>query len=457
MSFINVKFKIFILMAVFNCIIIINLYSQKEGNGVKIKTVVIDAGHGGRDPGAVSKYAKEKDIALAVALKLGNYIETYLPDVKVVYTRKTDEFVELFKRAEIANKNNADLFISIHVNASRRAEALGTETFVMGLNKTQGNLDVAMLENSVILKEENHEERYGGFDPSSPEAYIIFSFYQNIYLENSLKFASMVQNQFKERVGRTDRGVKQAGFLILWKTSMPSVLVELGFLSNEEEAKFLIDDKNQNYLASAIFRAFRDYKNEMEGNVKNVKEDVNLPEIEKVKEIKAVEEKVVEQKINKESEKSSETKIEEKPANEEIKIEEKLKDESQVPDDKIVENITETKPENEVKIEEKSSFQSIAENLVQTLKKDSGIVFKIQVFTSSEPLKTTPENFKGIDNIEMIQLDGFYKYFYSNFNIYAEAVENQSKIRKTFPDAFIVPFKNGKKITISEALLEIKE
>ena len=222
--------------------------------------IVIDAGHGGRDPGSLGRNSKEKDIALTIALKTGKYIEDLIEGVKVIYTRKDDRFIELYKRAEIANKASADLFISIHCNGMPDRRIRGTETFAMGPHMDEGNLEVAMKENSVITLEDDYSTRYQGYDPNSAESFIAFTLVQNIYSEQSLNFASYVQNQFKERVGLRDRGVKQAGFLVLWQTTMPSVLVETGFISNADEEKFLMSVKGQDYVASAIFRAFKDYK-----------------------------------------------------------------------------------------------------------------------------------------------------------------------------------------------------
>lgn len=234
--------------------------------GNKIRTVVIDPGHGGKDPGALGSISKEKDIVLAISLKLGKYIEENFPDVKVLYTRQTDVFPALHERAGLANKNRADLFISIHANANTKPEIDGTETYCMGLHKSESNLEVAKLENSVILLEEDHSSRYEGFDPKSSESYIIFELIQSVYMEQSLGFANNVQDQFRERAQRKDRGVKQAGFLVLWQTSMPSVLIEVGYITNREEEKYLVSDAGQDYLASAIFRAFRDYKYQVENN-----------------------------------------------------------------------------------------------------------------------------------------------------------------------------------------------
>jgi N-acetylmuramoyl-L-alanine amidase len=225
---------------------------------------VIDAGHGGKDSGTLGKNSKEKDVALKIALRLGKYIEQNLPEVKVIYTRKDDRYLELDERAAIANKNKADLFICIHANANPNAKAFGTETYVMGLAKEQKNFEVAKRENSVILLDENYKEHYEGFDPESPESYILFSLTQSAFQESSLSFAYKVENQFKNRVGRTSRGVKQGPFWVLWSTAMPSVLVETGFLSNEKEEKYLLSDQGQDLLASGIYRAFKEYKAEVE-------------------------------------------------------------------------------------------------------------------------------------------------------------------------------------------------
>lgn len=231
----------------------------------RVKKVVIDAGHGGKDQGTSGQFSREKDVALKISLELGNIIKKYLKDVEVVYTRQDDSFPSLIDRANLANKNGADLFISIHCNSAPYSSRIkGTETYVMGLHTSQKNLEVAKRENSVILLEDNYEQHYEGFDPNSPESHIIFSLYQNAYLENSLDLAQKIEEQFKNRVGRISRGVKQAGFVVLWKTSMPSVLIEVGFLSNPREEKDLNDRLQQTYIASGIFRAFRDYKDEIE-------------------------------------------------------------------------------------------------------------------------------------------------------------------------------------------------
>lgn len=229
----------------------------------KIKKVTIDAGHGGHDVGCTYGGAREKDVTLAVALKVGQRIEKLMPDVQVIYTRKKDEFIELHERAGIANRNNADLFISIHCNANKKLEVYGTETFSMGLHKTDGNLDVAKRENSVVLLEKDYQEKYEGFDPNSPEAHIYFSFLQSAYLEQSLKLASNVEKNFAA-IKRSSRGVKQAGLMVLWKSKMPSILIETGFLSNAKERGYLTGTKGQDELAEAIARSVLEYKTSVE-------------------------------------------------------------------------------------------------------------------------------------------------------------------------------------------------
>ena len=348
----------------------ISAFSQEDHS---IKTVVIDAGHGGKDPGCVGKYGYEKNIALDVALKTGHYIEQNIPGVKVVYTRKTDVFIELYRRAEIANKANADLFISIHVNTAGNSKAYGTETHVMGLDKTAKNLAVVKKENSVILQEDNYQEQYGSFNPNSPESYIIFSLYQNAHLKQSLRLSQLVQEQFKKRVGRRDRGVKQSPFYVLWKNKSPSILIELGFLSNPEEGKFLSSEQGRDYLASAIYRAFKQYKIETDGPLKTEKEK------------KIVKSKKEKKAINKEA-----------------------------------------------------------------------IVFKVQFLSSPKKIALRPRKFKGLKNVQRYKSGNIYKYTCGEEHTLENIQTIQAQVREKYPDAFVIAFKEGKKISVSKALKEIK-
>ena len=225
--------------------------------------VVIDPGHGGHDPGTRGERALEKDIALKISLRLGSLIENNMTGVKVIYTRKTDKYVALDERANMANKVKADLFICIHSNAIVGAKAYGTETYVMGLHVDDRNFQVAKRENSVILQDENYEQRYQGFD-NSPESYILLQVGQSTYQENSLKFAQKVEQEFKTKGGRYSRGVKQAGFWVLWATAMPSVLIETGFLTYKQEESFLMSENGQETIAAGIYRAFKEYKSEID-------------------------------------------------------------------------------------------------------------------------------------------------------------------------------------------------
>ena len=226
-----------------------------------VLTLVLDAGHGGKDPGnlGTGRYrTTEKDVTLDVTLKLGRYIEDNLPEVRVIYTRKDDSFPTLRDRVRIANDANADLFVSIHCDAFDNSAAKGSGTYVMGMHKSEESLRVAMRENAAMFKEEGYEENYGGFDPNDPDTYIALALRQNVNLDASLTLGAAIQEQFRERVGRKDRGVKQAGFYVISYTTMPSTLVELGFLTNPDEEDFLQSEDGKSYMASAIYRAFRD-------------------------------------------------------------------------------------------------------------------------------------------------------------------------------------------------------
>jgi len=239
---------------------------KRSGNDKdKLKIVVIDAGHGGFDPGCQYGGVQEKNVTLAIALKLGKIIEKNCKDVKVIYTRDTDEFIKLKERTNIANRNKANLFISIHCNAiPSKPGVFGTETYTLGLYKNEVNLAIAKRENEVVLLEDDYKKNYDGFDPNSPEANIIFSLYQNTYVTQSVRFASMVENQVKLSANRENRGVKQAGFIVLWGSVMPSVLIETGYLTNEKERKFLNSSEGQAEMATGIYDAFKKYKDEFE-------------------------------------------------------------------------------------------------------------------------------------------------------------------------------------------------
>ena len=262
------KFKVFkiLLCGLLFLTPLVSLQAQDVDDVSRIRRVVIDAGHGGKDPGAISRNGKykEKNITLSVALGLGELIKSNFPDIKVIYTRSTDKYVELSERAAIANRNKADLFISIHVNSAKSTQARGTETFVMGTHKSEANFEVCKLENSVIVIEEDYEKKYEGFNPGSPESYIIFSLLQNVHQEQSIKYAAQVQGQFARGPISVNRGVKQGGLLVLWKTTMPAVLTELGFISNPKDCAVLVTKKGQEQFARGLFNAFVAYKKDFE-------------------------------------------------------------------------------------------------------------------------------------------------------------------------------------------------
>ena len=231
----------------------------------RLRTVVLDAGHGGKDPGCIGRKTRESRVVLKLVLELGRKIKEEMPNVRVIYTRNTDHFVELAERSAIANRNRADLFISIHCNASPSSHKVyGTETYTMGLHKTEGNLDVAKRENNVILKEANYQQTYKGFNPNSPLAHIMLANYQHAFMGSSINFAEKVERSFRRNAERTSNGVKQAGFLVLWRTTMPSVLIETGYLTNPTEEDFLMSEAGQETIAGAIYKAFAQYKQEIE-------------------------------------------------------------------------------------------------------------------------------------------------------------------------------------------------
>lgn len=341
--------------------------------GSKPFVLVIDPGHGGRDPGAIGAVAKEKNINLQVALKLGALIENKHPDVKVTYTRKTDVFVALDKRAQVANKAKADLFISIHANALKNKSFRGAETYTLGLARTDDNLAVAKRENAAILLEDDYKQKYAGFDPNSTESYIIFEFMQNKFLEQSVTFASYIQKEFSGTAKRIDRGVKQAGFLVLRETSMPGVLVELGFLTNASEEKYLNSKDGQTKLAQSIYNAFLKYKKEHDR-------------------------------------KSGGTSV--------------------------------SSPADSAGSRPVSSGSTAA----QVKSDKAGLVYKVQFLVSPRKLPPNSSRLKGYKNADYYIEKGMYKYTYGESANFDEIARLQRKIAKDFKDAFIVEFKNGKRI-----------
>lgn len=356
--------------------------------------VVIDAGHGGKDPGNLGtrRYnTQEKDIALAVSLKVGNYIQEYLKDVKVVYTRKTDVFIPLKERAEIANKAKGDVFISIHCDSFRQSGVQGTTSFVLGKNHDDENR-VALQENSAILLEENYEEKYQGFDPKRPESWIALNLYQNTYLNQSVLLAKGIQDQFRERVGRRDRGVKQQPLYVTSRTAMPAVLVELGFLTNPSEEDFLNSEKGQAYLASAIYRAFRDYK-------------------------------VAQETIMAEAQKGQKT----------LPQEDFAQPREESPSPSIASKPTPSQPKSK-----------------ETPK--APVQFGVQLLTSARSDKLNKMPLKALKNVQLLEENGLYKYYAGPYRSYQEAEAARRNFSQgDFPDAFVIGLLSGEKIDAREA------
>jgi len=378
--------------------------AQKDGKTFK---VVIDAGHGGKDPGCLGSYTKEKDVALNVALKTGKLISDNCPNVKVIYTRNTDVFVELYRRAKIANDNHADLFISFHCNANDNHGAHGVETFVMGLHKSEANLAVARAENAAMLMEKDYEKNYGGFNPNSPESAVMFSLYSSAYLNNSILLADKVQKNLVGTTKMLDRGVKQAGYWVLWAVSMPSILIEMGFLSNPAEEKYLSDEKHKEDIANAIFQGFASYYTQMTGNKVNVS-NVNT-------------------KANQTEEQTN----------------------SDKKHDNSNDNIPDSQSDKAEKGEEAASGNA-------SVKSDE-IRFRVQFMALPDKVSSNDKRLKNIPELNCYFENNLWKYTAGNAENLQSAKEILNEIKAKYPDAFIIAFKGDEKIPVSEAVKLLKK
>lgn len=389
------------ILYIFICLWLLFLPSCTDRLWGKDFVVVIDAGHGGHDPGAIGKISKEKNINLNVALKVGNLIKKNCNDVKVVYTRSKDVFIPLARRAEIANNAKADLFISIHTNAlAKNRTAKGASTWTLGLAKSEANLEVAKRENAVILYESDYQTRYAGFNPNSAESYIIFEFMQDKYMEQSVHLASLVQKQFRNTCKRVDRGVHQAGFLVLKASAMPSILVELGFISTPEEERYLNSESGASTMANGIYRAFLNYKREHEIRLTGVSKTIVPAE----------------------------------------------KEEETAPMIAQVQKNT-----------EKTAAPKQTPIVVENATNDSEITFKIQILTSSKPLAKNDKRLKGLKEVEYYKEKGLYKYTYGDSSDYNKVLRTKRSITAQFKDAFIIAFRNGEKMNVNEAIAEFKK
>ena len=385
--------------------------------------LVIDAGHGGRDAGALGKYSKEKNINLNVALAFGKYVERNNPDVKVVYTRKTDVFVPLYERAEIANRNKADLFISIHTNALERGRiARGFETYTLGdgrSNATKTNLEVAKRENSVILLEENYEQHYVGYDPNSPESNIMFEFVQDRNLTKSIEFAKMLQKNVCRAASRPDKGVHQSNLAVLRLTSMPACLVELGFITTADEEALLNDRNRLDQMAVGIYNAFVEYKN------KNYN-GISVPY------------------------RTDSPMLPETPAQEPANTSETQEDASarQQPEPQTVAETTPQQHEQQTVAPQPEPHPAASA--------DGRPVFKIQILVSSLNLKDGDAHLKGLTGCERYEENGMQKYTYGASENYNEIYRLRKQILDKFPEAFIIAFKDGRKTDVNQAIKEFK-
>ena len=392
-------------------------------------TLVIDPGHGGHDAGALGAISKEKNINLAVALRFGKYVEQNLPEVRVIYTRKTDVFIPLNERANIANRANADLFISVHTNALPAGKvARGFETYTLGMHRAKDNLDVAMRENSVISMEKDYQQRYQGFDPRSSESYIIFEFIQGKNMERSVELARMIQRGVCDGANRPDKGVHQAGFLVLRETSMPGCLIELGFITTPDEERLLNNDSRVDDIARGIYEAFAKYKNKYDRSVSvpyraKDSEDVNIPKI--------------------------------------------VPDQEPAPKTRVVtrgkqpkrEEATPEQPKREVKKQEPKKDVKKQEPKKEVKKAEivDAPVFKLQIFVGSRNLRKGDAHFKGETDYDSFQEGNLVKYTLGASTNYNEIYRLRKEKLDKFPEAFIIAFKNGQKYDVNQAIREFKQ
>ena len=392
-------------------------------------TLVIDPGHGGHDAGALGAISKEKNINLAVALRFGKYVEQNLPEVRVIYTRKTDVFIPLNERANIANRANADLFISVHTNALPAGKvARGFETYTLGMHRAKDNLDVAMRENSVISMEKDYQQRYQGFDPRSSESYIIFEFIQGKNMERSVELARMIQRGVCDGANRPDKGVHQAGFLVLRETSMPGCLIELGFITTPDEERLLNNDSRVDDIARGIYEAFAKYKNKYDRSVSvpyraKDSEEVNIPKI--------------------------------------------VPDQEPAPKTRVVtrgkqpkrEEATPEQPKREVKKQEPKKDVKKQETKKEVKKAEvaDAPVFKLQIFVGSRNLRKGDAHFKGETDYDSFQEGNLVKYTLGASTNYNEIYRLRKEKLDKFPEAFIIAFKNGQKYDVNQAIREFKQ
>ncbi|MCR9153825.1 MAG: N-acetylmuramoyl-L-alanine amidase [Bacteroidetes bacterium] len=407
------KLRTLLLLTIFSMSSFLGL-AQNESQYTGIRTVVLDAGHGGRDPGNLGtrRYnTVERDITLAVTLKLGEYLREYLPEVNVVYTRTSNKSVTLERRAELANEAQGDLFISIHCDSYTQSSVHGCTSIVLGKNHGDENR-IALKENAAILLEDNYEQRYEGFDPNNPMSFIGLNLMQQTYLNESVHFADLVQKQFSIRVKRKDRGVKQQPLYVTSRTAMPAVLIELGFLTNPEEEDFLRSERGQSYMASAIFRAIRDFKAEKDLLVadaisKQHREDDKSPDATKPNPQNDIKEPSLE--------------------------------------------LEKTSPETGKPAEPKTMKENNPDLVLET-KAEEGIYFAVQILTLSSQKKPNDPIFKGRKDVGVVEESGLYKYYTGKSKSLNSAKATAREMQKLgFKGAFVIGLENGRRISAVDA------
>ncbi|MCU0359279.1 MAG: N-acetylmuramoyl-L-alanine amidase [Bacteroidia bacterium] len=453
----------------------------KRGSTNGIKIIVIDPGHGGKDPGCQGAIHKEKEVALAVALRLGELLQEYYKDIKVIYTRTSDVFVDLEERAQIANRAKADLFLSIHCNAAGKPVMIkdpktgkmrpklvrnskgryvpvevsnpvpyGTETYVMGLKNEEGKMKVATRENSAIFYEDDYEKKYGGFDPESEESYIIMSNYTSAYVIQSANLAVKLQEEYAKKAGRIDKGVHRQSIWVLWRTSMPSVLTEIGYLTNPLEEKFLGSSKGQEYIATAIFRGLRRYKDELEGIKRTYNDSFENQEPIKNENILAG------NTVGKKPE-LKEDEAELKP--EAVLQKETTPDKVKVDDDKFANIPLEKAPLDSLKKSSSTDPITAKKNSDEEKRKENSpavnkvVVYSVQFASSDAPMNLKQIKFAAVVDPDFYKINNVLKYTSGKFDSFKEATAHKNELRnKGLTDCFVVAFQNGERISITEAI-----
>ena len=421
------KFYVFLLLI---CCFAVTSFAAKRPF-----TLVIDAGHGGKDAGAPGKYSYEKNINLKVALAFGRYVEKNCPDVKVIYTRKTDVFIPLHERAAIANRNKADVFISIHTNSVASKKPIsGLETYTMGMRRSGEKLSAAMRENDVILIEDNYQQHYSGFDPRSPESYIMFEVLNDKNMLESVELAKGIQKNVCRTANRPNKGVKQDAFLVLRETSMPACLIELGYITTPSEEAYLNAPSNQEAMGRGIYQAFVEYKARATHQPMPVKvEEPVVPE-QSVKEEAPVKQEVQEAPV-----------VPAETPEVAVKQNAPAKQEAPVKQEQPVQKETSVKPAQPAKADTLKTVAAAAP------------VFKVQFLASNTRIKAGDARFKGLDGVDSYQEGGLWKYTVGSTESYAEVRQLRAQVVKVFPQAFIVAFKNGEKMDTQKAIRESQQ